>query len=158
MGKLLSREQLNSLKPQERSRYVQNLILHTLSKHDDLTISELMDKANISRITATKHLDSLVYSQQVMKRERAMGSIKMGFYKLAVPVGRVENIRSELDDSVSFSFFVLKNDDNQSIVIQQKKLDESKNSQVRGAIIIPFEDMKSFISSLNAYSNRVMQK
>ena len=158
MDKMLTREELGALKPRERSRYVQNLILHVLSKHQDLSLSEIMDKTNLARSTVSKHVDSLVSSQQVLKRERGMGQIQMNFYKLVGSFDKKEEIQSEKDDSTSYSFFVLENDDDQTICIQQKEEDEFRNSRIKGAIIVDFDDMQSFITYLNTYSNRVIQK
>ena len=155
---ILSPEELNGLKPRERSRYVQNLILNVLSKNQDLTLSEIMEKAGLSRVTVSRHLDSLVSSQQVIKKERGMGRIQIGFYKLAGSFAKKEEFRSEKNNSLFFSFFVLDNGDTNSICIQQKEEDEYRNSKVNGAITIPFEDLKSFITYLNTYSARVVNK
>lgn len=158
MEKVLSPIELNALKPTERSRYVQNLILNVLSKSHDLTLSEIMEKAGLSRVTVAKHLDSLVSSQQVLKKERGMGRIQIGFYQLAGSFEKKEELRSQKDDSLLFSFFVLENGDTNSICIQQKEEDEYRNSKVKGAITIPFDDIKSFITYLNTYSARVVNK
>ncbi|KEQ55902.1 IclR family transcriptional regulator protein [Marine Group I thaumarchaeote SCGC AAA799-E16] len=155
---ILSPEELNGLKPRERSRYVQNLILNILSKNQDLTLSEIMEKTGLSRVTVSRHLDSLVSSQQVLKKERGMGRIHIGFYKLAGSVAKKEEFRSKKDDSLFFNFFVLDNGDSNSICIQQKEEDEYRNSKVKGAITIPFDDIKSFITYLNTYSARVVDK
>lgn len=155
---ILSPEELNGLKPRERSRYVQKLILNVLSKNQDLTLSEIMDKTGLSRVTVSRHLDSLVSSQQVLKKERGMGRIKIGFYKLAGSIVKKEEFRSEKEESLLFSFFVLDNGDSNSICIQQKEEDEYRNSKVKGAITIPFDDIKSFITYFNTYSARVVSK
>lgn len=158
METILSPDELNGLKPRERSRYVQNLILNILSKSQDLTLSEIMEKTGISRVTVARHLDSLVSSQQVLKKERGMGRIQIGFYKLAGSFEKKEEFRSQNTDSLFFSFFVLENGDTDSICIQQKEEDEYRNSKVKGAITIPFDDIKSFITHLNTYSARVVNK
>ena len=155
---ILSPEELRGLKPRERSRYVQNLVLDILNKNQDLTLSEIREKTGLSRVTLAKHLDLLVSSQQALKKERGMGRIQIGFYKSAGSVAKKEEFRSKKDESLFFNFFVLGNDDSNSICIQQKEEDEYRNSKVSGAITIPFEDIKSFITYLNTYSARVVYK
>ena len=158
MMTILSPIELRTLQPKERSRYVQKFIVSVLSKSDDLTPSEIMEKTGLSRPTVVRHLDALVSRQQVLKRERGMGRMHIGFYRLAGFFERKEEFRSTKDDSLVFSFFVLESDDTSSICIQQKEEDEYRNSQVKGAIIIPFDDVKSFITYLNTYSARVIAK
>ena len=158
MGSILKPEDLRALKPKQRHRYVQQLILHILSKDEDLTLSEIMEKTGLSRPTVARHIDYLVSCQQVLRRERGLGQIHIGFYKLAGVFDRREELRSDKDASLLFSFFVLENDDECSICIQQKEEDEYRSSQVKGAITIPFDDVKHFITYLNTYSARVIAK
>lgn len=157
-GSILKPNDLRALKPKQRHRYVQRLILHILSKNEDLTLSEIMEKTGLSRPTVVRHTDYLVSCQQVLRRERGLGQIHIGFYKLAGVFDRKEELRSNKDTSLLFSFFVLENDDECSICIQQKEEDEYRSSQVKGAITIPFNDVKHFITYLNTYSARVIIK
>ena len=154
---ILTNAELRGLRPKERGRYVQNLILSTLSEQKHYALSELVEKTGLARPTITKHLDALVSTQQVLKEETWLGRMRIAFYKRTGTIGKKEEIKSENSESL-YSFFVLDNGDDQSICIQQKMEDEYANPVVKGAITIRFSDLKSFIIELHAYGARVVSK
>ena len=155
---ILSNEELKALRPKERGRYVESLILNVVNEKRDFTISELIAKTGLARVTLMKHLDNLVLQQQILKQERGLGRITIGFYKKAGSVAKKEEFRSTSDPSIAYSFFVLDNDDQRQICIQQKEEDEYRNFKVKGAITISFDDLRSFITEINTYGARVIHK
>jgi hypothetical protein len=154
---ILTNEELKGLRPRERGRYVQNLILNTLDEKKDFALSEIIEKTGLARATITKHVDNLVSTQQVIKDERQLGRMQIAFYRRTGSIEKKEEIKSK-DNESSYSFFVLDNDDGGSVCIQQKEVDEYENSIVKGAITIKFEDLQSFITEFHAYGARVVDK
>lgn len=154
---ILTTEELKGLRPRERGRYVQNLILSTLDEKKEYALSEIIEKTGLARQTITKHMDALVSTQQVLKEERQLGRMQIAFYKRAGSVKKKEEMISQ-DKESTFSFFVLDNGDDKSVCIQQKIEDEYRNPIVKGAITVKFNDLQSFITELHAYGARVVDK
>ena len=154
---ILTNEELKGLRPRERGRYVQNLILNTLDEKKDFALSEIIEKTGLARATITKHLDTLVSTQQVIKEERQLGRMQIAFYRRIGTVNKKEEIKSK-DNESTFSFFVLDNGENKSICIQQKEVDEYNNPIVKGAVTVKFDDLQSFITEFHAYGARVVDK
>ena len=154
---ILTTEELKGLRPRERGRYVQNLILNTLDEKKNYALSEIVEKTGLARPTITKHVDALVSTQQVFKEERQLGRMQIAFYKRTGLIKKKEEVKSK-DNESTFSFFVLDNGDEQSVCIQQKTEDEYRNPIVKGAITIKFVDLQSFITELHAYGARVVDK
>lgn len=154
---ILTNEEVKALKPRERGRYVQNLILNALDEKKDFALSEIIEKTGLARATITKHLDNLVSTQQVIKDERQLGRMQIAFYKRTGIINKKEELPSKDNDSV-YSLFVIENGEEKSICIQQKGQDEYHNQIVKGAITIKFDDIQSFISDMHAYSVRVVTK
>lgn len=154
---ILTTEELKGLRPRERGRYVQNLILNTLDEKKNYALSEIIEKTGLARATITKHLDGLVSTQQVFKEERQLGRMRIAFYKRTGSINKKEEIKSK-DNESTYSFFVLNNGDDQSVCIQQKTEDEYRNPIVKGAITLKFVDLQSFITELHAYGARVVSK
>ncbi len=154
---LLTNEELKGLRPRERGRYVQNLILNTLDEKKDYALSEIIEKTGLARPTITKHLDALVSTQQVFKESRQLGRMQIAFYKRTGSIKQKEEMKSKNNES-TYSFFVLDNGDEKSICIQQKIEDEYNNPTVKGAVTINFVDLQSFITELHAYGARVVDK
>jgi len=154
---ILTTEELKGLRPRERGRYVQNLILNTLDEKKNYALSEIIEKTGLARPTITKHLDALVSTQQVFKEEIQLGRMQIAFYKRVGSIKKKEEVKSK-DNESTYSFFVLDNGDDQSVCIQQKIEDEYRNPVVKGAITIKFVDLQSFITELHGYGARVVGK
>ena len=154
---ILTTEELKGLRPRERGRYVQNLILNAVDGKKNYALSEIAEKTGLARPTITKHLDGLVSTQQIFKEERQLGRMQIAFYKRAGSISKKEEVKSK-DNESAYSFFVLNNGDDQSICIQQKTEDEYRNPIVKGAITLKFIDLQPFISELHAYGARVVDK
>lgn len=154
----LTMKEMRSLRPRERGRYVQNLILGTLDESKPYTLSDIVEKSGFSRQTVSKHLDALASTQQVKKAEQRLGRMSVAFYTRAGHISRKEEL-SRTEGPSRHSFFVLEDGDGeQSVCIQQKGEDEYGSPIVKGAVTVGFDDLPAFIRELHAYGARVAGK
>ena len=154
----LTMKELRSLRPRERGRYVQNLILATLDESRPCTLSDVVEKSGLSRQTVSKHLDALASTQQVKRSEQRLGRMTVSLYMRMGRVSRREEMAREGGPS-RHAFFVLEDGDGeQSVCIQQKGEDEYGSPVVKGAITVGFGDLQAFIRELHAYGARVAEK
>lgn len=154
----LTVKELRSLRPRERGRYVQELILATLDESRPYTMSEVAEKSGLARQTVSKHLDALASTQQVKRTEQRLGRMSVSLYTRAGRISRREELR-RADGPARHSFFVLEDGDGeQSVCIQQKGEDEYGSPVVKGAITVGFGDLKEFIRELHAYGARVAER
>ena len=160
-GKLearLTAKELRSLRPRERGRYVQNLILATLDEAKPYTLSDIVEKSGLARQTVSKHLDALASTQQVKRAEHRLGRMSVSLYTRAGRISRREELR-RTDGAARHSFFTLEGaDGEQSVCIQQKGEDEYGSPVVKGAITVQFDDLQEFVRELHAYGARVAEK
>lgn len=158
MDTRLTMKELRSLRPRERGRYVQNLILGTLDESKPYTLSDIVEKSGLSRQTVSKHLDALASTQQVKKAEQRLGRMSVALYTRAGRISRKEEL-SRTAGPARHSFFVLEDGDGeQSVCIQQKGEDEYGSPIVKGAVTVGFDDLPEFIRELHAYGARVAGK
>ncbi len=156
--KLLTTHERMALRPDERARYVQKVLMDVLSVEKDLTLSEIVEKTGLARPTLTKHLELLSAKQLIKKEERELGRNKIAFYK---KVGKVlENNEHifEADENIRYSFFTIENDEGKAVCIQQKEEDEYKASSVKGTIVIKYESVQQFVKELNTFAAKVIKK
>lgn len=153
----LSVKEMRSLRPRERGRYVQELILATLDESRPYTLSEVAEQSGLARQTVSKHLDALASTQQVKRTEQRLGRMSVSLYTRAGRISRREEMR-RADGRARHSFFVLEDGDGeQSVCIQQKGEDEYGSPVVKGAITVGFGDLQEFIRELHAYGARVAE-
>lgn len=153
----LTAKEMQSLRPRERGRYVQNLILGSLDESKPYSLSEIVDRTGLARPTVSRHLDALASTQQVKRAEQRLGRMTVSFYTRMGRVSRREELSRTSGES-SYSLFVLEDGDEQSVCIQQKGGDEYGAPVVRGAVTVRFDDLQSFIRELHAYGARVIDK
>lgn len=154
----LTMKEIRSLRPRERGRYVQSLILSTLDESRPYALSDIVEKSGLSRQTVSKHLDALATTQQVKKAERRLGRMTVSLYTRAGRVSRREEL-PRTGGPARHTFFVLEDGDGeQSVCIQQRGEDEYGSPVVKGAVTVGFGDLPSFIRELHAYGARVAGK
>lgn len=153
----LTVKELRSLRPRERGRYVQGLILATLDESKPYALSDIVEKTGLARPTVAKHLDAMASTQQVKKSEHRLGKMTVSLYTRMGRVLLKEDL-SRTSDPANYALFVLEDGDERSICVQQKGEDEYGAPVVKGAITVRFDDLKSFIGELHAYGARVIDK
>ena len=157
MESKLTVKEMQSLRPRERGRYVQELILSTLDESKPYTLSDIVEKTGLARPTVAKHLDAMSSTRQVKKTEHRLGRMSVALYARMGRVSRKEEVHRS-GGRANYSLFVLEDGNEQSVCIQQKGEDEYGASVVTGAITVRFDDLKAFIEELHAYGARVVTK
>lgn len=153
----LTAEEMRGLRPRERGRYVQDLILGSLDESKPYSLSEIVDRTGLARPTVSRHLDALASRQQVKRAEQRLGRMTVSFYTRMGRVSCREDLSRTSGES-SYSFFVLEDGDEQSVCIQQKGGDEYGAPVVKGAVTVRFDDLQQFIRELHTYGARVIAK
>lgn len=156
--KILTTNERMSLRPDERARYVQKLLLDALDAKRDMTASEIVEKTGLARPTITKHLELLAAKQMIRKEERELGRNKISFYKKVGNILENNQTLFEADEYTSYSFFTLGEDEGKSICIQQMEDDEYKTSSVKGTIVVKYDAIEGFIKELHTYAARMSKK
>lgn len=156
--KLLTTHERMALRPDERARYVQRILLETLLSSKNMTLSEIVEKTGMARPTITKHLELLAAKQQIRKDERELGRNKISFYKKVGNVLEHNDFSFNAEEGTKYSFFVLEEDEGKSICVQQKEEDEYKSSSVKGTIVIKYDHVQQFVKELNTFAARMIRK
>lgn len=156
--KLLTTHERMALRPDERTRYVQKVLMDALHVKKDMTLSEIVEKTGLARPTITKHLELLAAKQLIKKEERELGRNKIAFYKKVGNVLENNEFSFEAENDTKYSFFVLEEDEGNAVCIQQKEEDEYKTSSVKGTIVIKYDTIQQFIKELNTYAARMIKK
>lgn len=145
---MLSPEEVQVLRPNEREKYVRSLIKEILSKNErGVMVSEIVDATNLSRITVTKHLEHLVAIREAYKSDRGTGSV---YYLNGRPVHPTERISVPIGDKV-YDFFKLENALGEFVFIQEKEQDELRLTTIKGGIMIKCQDMLKFKDALSKF-------
>ncbi len=155
---VLSTKELISMRPRDRERYVQNIILNALDKLEGMTQSDIIQKTALSRTTVTKHLEKLVAFQQIVKETKTVGKVSVSVYKRIVASEGQKNNSEQFSGSSKYVFFPIDIEDDHWICIQQIETDNYGEEKVKGAISINFDDFERFLKELHSYCAKVIGK
>lgn len=160
MGKdtknVLSSKELVSMRPRDRERYVQNLILNTIEEAaEGIILSDIVQKTALTRTTVTKHLEKLVALQQIAKDVRTVGKVSVSYYNRVTPQ---KSPREEFSGDSKYAFFSIDIEDDHWICLQQIEVDAYGAERVKGAITVNFDDFERFLKELHAYGAKVIRK
>lgn len=155
---ILSAKELVSMRPRDRERYVQNIILNALDKPEGMTQSEIVQKTALTRTTVTKHLEKLVALQQIVREAKTIGKVSVFFYKRLVTAQGQKATLEQFTGASRYSFFPIDIEDEHWICIQQIEADDYGAEKVKGAVSINFDDFERFLKELHAYGAKVIRK
>lgn len=145
---ILSSEEVQALKPNEREGYVRNLIKSILRLNENgIMVSEIVEATALNRITVTKHLEHLVAIRESYKKDRGIGAVYYLNGKMVHPTDRASiNLGNKI-----YEFVKLENPDGEYIFVQEKEQDNLKVTTVRGGIMLRSCDLPLFIEGLNKF-------
>jgi hypothetical protein len=155
---ILSREEINAMRPIDRERYVQDIILDVFEQSKPWTIREIVLKTGLARPTVTKHLHRLVDTQQIVSETKKFGSFSVTNYKKTGIIENRKELQQKFSGTWNYTFFTIDTEEDHSICIQQKEKDELGAEKVKGAIVVNFDDFELFIKELHTYAAKVIQK
>jgi hypothetical protein len=148
---LLTQNEIQALRPNEREDYVRAAILEILRKNDQgVSISEVMEATSFNRVTVTKHLEYLVAVREAYKRERGIGTLYFKNGKLAHETDKL----SITCGRKTYEYFRLENPDGTFIYIQEKEQDELRAMNVRGGLMIPLNCFQDFLNGLMRFTTQ----
>jgi DNA-binding transcriptional ArsR family regulator len=155
---MLSKAEVMALRPADRERYVQRLLLEILSDGKEYTVRDIIQKTSLARPTVTLHLQGLESNQQIVSNIKNLGAMRVRFYsKQAQMVNKTES-KFKSSRNTNFVFFTLDSERQRSICIQEREKDEFGIEKVKGAITVNFEDFQQFVKDLNTYGLKVITK
>jgi hypothetical protein len=145
---ILSSNEVQALKPNERESYVRNLIKSILRLNENgIMVSEIVDATDLNRITVTKHLEYLVAIREAYKKDRGIGAVYYLNGKLVHPTDRSSiNLGKKI-----YEFVQLENPEGEYIFIQEKEQDSLKITTVRGGIMLRSCDLPVFLDGLRRF-------
>jgi hypothetical protein len=152
---LLPQHEVESMRPQEKQKYIEHLILEVLKRNPrGVTIPELQAKTPFARNTLIKHLNKLVATRQASKIDRGGVSIyyRNGSVRTAV------DFRDKTNLNHFYTFMRLDNDDGQFIYVQEKEVDETRTIKVKGGIMINEALAPEFVKKLRDFIFQVEEK
>jgi hypothetical protein len=155
---VLSSKELISMRPKDRERYVQNIMLNAIDKPEGMTQAEIVQKTALTRTTITKYLEKLVALQQIVKEARTVGKVSVYVYKRIISVEGKKNSRIEFSGDSRYSFFPIDVEDDHWLCVQQIEVDMYGAEKVKGAVTISFDDFERFLKELHAYGAKVIGK
>jgi hypothetical protein len=151
---LLTPEEINALRPNEREDYIRAVMLDILSRNEQgVTISEVMDATSFNRVTVTKHLEYLVAIREAYKRERGMGTV---YFKNGKLVRETDKLSVSCDNKI-YEFFKLENPDGVFIYIQEQERDELRAVNVKGGVMIPLQYFRQFMEGLVRFTTQTIE-
>lgn len=145
---MLDQEEIKTLNPLEREKYVRSLIKNILSVNNNgVMVSEIVDATALNRITVTKHLEYLVAIREAYKSDRGTGAI---YYQNGRLVHQTDRMIIPIGNKI-YEFVKLENADGNFVFIQEKEEDEMKAKTVKGGIMIRVEDLFTFLNGLKDF-------
>lgn len=145
---ILTSQEVQALKPNERESYVRNLIKIILRLNENgIMVSEIVEATNLNRITVTKHLEYLVAIREAYKKDRGIGAVYYLNGKMVHPTDR-SNIN--LGNKI-YEFVKLENPEGEYIFIQEKEKDNLNVTTVRGGVMLRSCDLPMFLDGLRKF-------
>ena len=147
---------MKNLSPFKKEEVLKENLLACLRKNPKgLTTTEIQRETKISRKTLEKHLQILVYENEIYMKQ-------FGPTRVYYPNHRVHYVDFE---KMSFGnrtywFDIMENEFGKFLIIQEKRKDGVK-FVTKGSILIPLDKMRLFISKMNMIvknSKKIKQK
>lgn len=152
---LLTQEEVQALRPEDRDTYAEKVIKELLTANTKgITISEIIDITGITRPTITKHLKRLVAIREATFQKRGNLSI---YFKNG-EVTDTHNIFDSINRGTSYRFNRVVNEDENYIYIQEISEDYFGNKRVCGGIMLRDGDFMVFMSELQKFAMEVTNK
>lgn len=155
---VLTAREIVELNPRRREAHSSNIVKRILKENPEgLTISQVSDKTNLSYNTSVKHLELLVARREARKEyrkePRQMGDMKVAIYFPIGDLGKGEMVHCTVG---AYRLARLENETGKYIYVKEIAYDELRNEQVRGVLMIRFEDFLDFSKKLNTFANKVI--
>jgi predicted ArsR family transcriptional regulator len=146
---------MNKLNPFEKEREIHRILLRFLINNPKgMTTTELSKRTGISRKTIEKHLQILVFENEIYMKQ-------FGPTRMYYPNHRVHHIdfeKMELNENQTIWFDILENEYGFFLLIQEKRR-EGDQWLNRGSLTVPLNSLKEFAETLDKIrSNKKIRK
>lgn len=148
--KMLSGEEIRSLKPKDREEYIGSVVLDILKTSPrGVTVPEVCEKTGFYRDTVSKQLERLVSTREAYKVVR--GGLTV-YHKNGKVVHECDTKNTLMDANRFYSFYRLRNEEGNFIYVQEKEIDDLRAVRVMGGIMINEKFFLKFINELNGFA------
>ena len=152
---VLSFDEIKGLRPEERERYIDSVILEILASNErGVTIAQVAKVTDFNRITVARHLENLVAIRDAYKKQR--GSVAIYFMN-----GRLLHEADSFEIKVRgkiYAYYKLQNEEGQFIYIQEKVETALRTVRTLGGIMIDVRDFHEFLKGLTRFGVQVSEK
>ena len=150
--KLLTKERVLKMPPQERVKYYERVILDILiANKQGATAPEISQSTGFAERTIRGHLDRLTARGEAHTVVRGGASF---YFARGVVQGETLIIKSKIKQGLQYVVTDLENIDGEFYYVQQKELDEYRALRVKGSVMIAKEDGQDFIKQFHAHMVR----
>lgn len=147
--KLLNKDKVLEMPPQEREKYYEKVILDVLvANKEGATAPEIAQGTGFHERTIRGHLDKLTARGETYSVKRGAAAF---YFARGVTQEKSLIIKSKTKEGLYYVITNLKNADGDFFYIQQKELDEYRALRVRGAIMIAKGDGQDFIKQFHTH-------
>lgn len=146
---LLDYKEYKQLPPQEREKYVTSIIKEILSlnKKKGVAVKQIEEKTYFHRSTIASHLNNLMAKGEVYNYPpNSRNSLYFPNGNLADPILNEDVI---LEDKI-YSIFLMANQFGKFIYMQEKEVSIDGSVEIKGGIMIPYEERKKFFKFLRS--------
>ncbi len=150
--KLLAKDSVLKMPPQEREKYYERVILDILiANKEGATAPEIAQSTNFAERTIRGHLDRLTARGEVFTVMRGGATF---YFSRGTTQGKSLTIKSKAKEGLYYVVTSLKNLDGDFYYVQQKEIDEYRALRVKGSIMIAKEDGQDFIREFHTHMAR----
>lgn len=141
----LHKEKYMSLSPENRKKYLGNLIKELIFLNKGITVSQIMDSLQLSYDAVRRHLIALETIGNIYR-------VKYGQSEVYFPNGKNLHPEDEIElkfDETIFTFSFLSNQFDDFLLIQEKRIEEKGRQKARGSIMIRQKNIPPFLRTLS---------
>jgi hypothetical protein len=151
----LTKNEYLKLPPQERERYVREILRQTVNMNrHGVTVPLLSKRLPFGSRTIEKHLSIMTYTNEIY-------TIKIGPTILYLPNSRAIHPAIEIDETLNvngreYAVSVLRNRLGDFVFIQEKKR-TGMAKEIGGGILIPLPNFNKFVEYLNNVATKITE-
>lgn len=147
----LSPEEIRSLSPQEKGRFIESSVLSLININNNrgLTLSEIENTTKYPKNTLIKHVELLHCKRKIHKISRG----RFGIYYPNMDTNdevRFRDIMYGNGDSQRYGVRIINNINGKHVLIQEREIDENGFVEDVGGVLIP-------ISKISELTNMLLQ-
>ncbi len=150
--KLLTKERVLKMPPQEREKYYERVILDILiANKQGATAPEISQSTGFAERTIRGHLDRLTARGETHANIRGGATF---YFARGIIQGETLTIKSKTRQGLHYVITNLENVDGKFYYLQQKEIDEYRALRVKGSVMIAKEDGQDFIKQFHTHMAR----